>query len=137
MKDGVQDFIKTVGESGCYALCLAEAAAIYNRANRVDVGYAVTAISIGVSHDYIKPDMTVLDGAAFLKQMTGEKWTKEYKPADYKPVEGDYLIAEWFNKRTGFTHFTLAYPQKWDPLTASVTVKEGVIRSYRLYRENL
>jgi hypothetical protein len=51
--------------------------------------------------------MTVLDGAGFLEFVSGPKWTKEYKPAGYKPQPGDYLIAEWFNKRTSKTHFTL------------------------------
>jgi hypothetical protein len=88
----------------------------------------------GIGKGFIKPDMTVLDGAAFLKDLTGGKWTKDYKDAGYAPQKGDYLIAEWFNRRTGLTHFTLAYPVKWDGLKDSVTVKEGSIRSYRLYR---
>jgi hypothetical protein len=100
----------------------------------LEAGNATSTIADGVRKGYIKPDMTVLDGAAFLKQMTGRKWTKEYKPAGYTPVAGDFLIAEWYNKRTGFTHFTVIYPESFDPLAASVTVKEGAIRSYRLYR---
>jgi hypothetical protein len=43
-------------------------------------------------------------------------------------------VAEWYNKRTGKTHFTLEYPEKWNSLADSVTVREGAIRSYRPYR---
>jgi hypothetical protein len=96
---------------------------------------AVADIGNGISAGYIGQDMTVLDGAAFLRFLSCERWTKEYKYADYQPKKGDYLIAEWFNKRTGKTHFTLEYPEKWNSLSDSVTVKEGYIKSYRLYRE--
>ncbi|MDR0640081.1 MAG: hypothetical protein LBG27_14495, partial [Spirochaetaceae bacterium] len=76
----------------------------------------------------------VLDGAAFLKMLTGRNWTKEYADAGYKAKPGDWLVAEWYNNRTGKKHFTLEYPQKWNSLRDSVTVREGVIRSYRVYR---
>jgi hypothetical protein len=145
LNNGIQEFIRTIGDEGCYALCLCKAAEIFgNKIMGVFGGNsyawcaaeAVGRIEKGVECGYIKNDMTVLDGAAFLRQLTGtvKRWTKEYKPAGYKPAEGDYLIAEWFNRRTGKTHFTLEYPEKWNSLRDSVTVKEGSIRSYRLYR---
>jgi hypothetical protein len=138
LKNGVQDFIKTVGGEGCYALSLckiAEVAGGYGRSNRRGtISEAIDDIEDGIKNGHIARDMTVLDGAAFLRSLTLKDWTKEYKPAGYKPAEGDYLIAEWFNKRTGLTHFTLEYPEKWNSLKDSVTVKEGAIRSYRLYR---
>jgi hypothetical protein len=132
LKNGAQSFIKTIGDEGCYALCLckvAETGSSYN------VNFnAVRAIEKGIKEGSIKEDMAVLDGAAFLKLTTLQAWTKEYKDADYAPQKGDCLVAEWFNKRTGLTHFTLEYPVKRDGLKDSVTVKEGAIRSYRLYR---
>jgi hypothetical protein len=135
MKEGIQDFIKAIGDEGCYALTLCKIAEIAEPLSGYPDGVEpVTNIRLAVEAEYIAPDMTVLDGAAFLRDMTGRKWTKEYKPAGYKPVKGDYLIAEWFNRRTGLTHFTLEYPVKWNSLSDSVTVKEGAIRSYRLYK---
>jgi hypothetical protein len=133
LRNGMQSFIKTIGEEGCYALALCKVAEAYS-GRESSGGGAVNAVGDGVHRGWLKEDMTVLDGAAFLKDLTGVKWTKEYKDASYKPVAGDYLIAEWYNKRTGLTHFTLEYPVKWDGLKDSVTVKEGAIRSYRLYR---
>jgi hypothetical protein len=133
INEGAQDFIRTVGEEGCYALTLCKIAEVEGYLN-IPVYKTLKAIVKGVSEGCIKEDMTVLDGAMFLRHITGESWTKEYKDAGYKPVKGDYLIAEWFNKRTGKTHFTLEYPVKWNSLKDSVTVREGVIRSYRLYR---
>jgi hypothetical protein len=137
INEGVQDFIRTVGEEGCYALTLCKIAEINTRRPlECNVGTAVMAIrQDGTEPGCIKPDMTVLDGAAFLQRLTLKTWTKEYKDAGYKPVEGDFLVAEWFNKRTGKTHFTLEYPVKWNSLLNSVTVKEGAIRSYRVYRK--
>jgi hypothetical protein len=137
LDNGVQSFIKTVGDEGCYALTLCKVAEIELKYFS-DAGTVVRdIITSGVETGYIKNDMTVLDGEGFLKKITrGVKWTKEYKEAGYAPQKGDYLIAEWFNKRTGLTHFTLEYPVKWDGLKDSVTVREGSIRSYRLYRES-
>jgi hypothetical protein len=135
MKEGVQDFIKAVGGEGCYALTLCRIAEIAEPLCGYPNGVEpVTNIDLAIESGCIKSDMTVLDGAGFLRDITGKRWTKEYKPSDYKPVEGDYLIAEWFNKRTGKTHFTLEYPKKWNSLSDSVTVREGAVRSYRLYR---
>jgi hypothetical protein len=133
LKEGVQDFIRTIGGEGCYALCLCKAAELAGGV-KGGAGNSVSDIEAGVNAGYIAKDMTVLDGATFLRLITSRKWTKEYKPADYKPRPGDCLIAEWFNKRTGLTHFTLEYPEKWNSLRDSVIVKEGAIRSYRLYR---
>jgi hypothetical protein len=126
--------IATIGATGCYALTLCQAAAL-SCGMQWSMGESVSDIGIGIQRGRIKNDMTVLDGATFISDLTGKHWTKEYKDAGYKPKEGDYLIAEWFNKRTGNTHFTLEYPEKWNSLSDSVTVKEGYIKSYRLYRE--
>jgi hypothetical protein len=131
LDEGIQDFIKKVGDEGCYALCLCKIAELHIRHS----GIAVARIEAGVESGFIAGDMTVLDGAGFLGYMTAQKWTKEYKEAGYKPAAGDYLVAEWFNHRTKLTHFTVEYPVKWNSLKNSVTVKEGSIRSYRLYRE--
>ena len=133
IKDGVQDFFAAVGAEGCYALTLCKIAELATRAEG-NTGAAFLGIERGVKAGYIKPDMTVLDGAAFLKLLTGKEWTKEWKDAGYVPKEGDWLAAEWFNGKTGKTHFTLEYPVKWNSLGDSVTVKEGAIRSYRVYR---
>jgi hypothetical protein len=130
---GVQDFIAKVGAEGCYALTLCKIADI-TEADEWTIGPLLSIIRQNILKGTIASDMTVLDGAAFLSNLTERRWAKEYKPAGYKPRPGDYLIAEWFNKRTGKTHFTLEYPEKWNSLENSVTVKEGAIRSYRLYR---
>jgi hypothetical protein len=133
LDNGVQSFIKTIGEEGCYALTLCKIVEMQS-SGRFDIANVLPAIEKGVKSGCLKEDMTVLDGAAFLKLLTLNAWTKDYKDAGYIPQKGDYLVAEWFNRRTGLTHFTLEYPVKWDGLKASVTVKEGAIRSYRLYR---
>jgi hypothetical protein len=134
MKEGIQDFIKTIGDEGCYALTLCRVAEMFWTKETGARGEAVSNIEYGVLSGYIAGDMTVLDGAAFLGILTFREWNKEYKDSGYKPRKDDYLIAEWYNKRTGKTHFTLEYPEKWNSLSNSVTVNEGAIRSYRRYR---
>jgi hypothetical protein len=135
LENGAQSFIKAIGDGGCYALCLCTAADLEAEfTDEFPAGTTVNLIKAGVKKGFLKDDMTVMDGAAFLQLISGRKWTKEYKDAGYVPQKGDYLVAEWFNRRTGLTHFTLEYPVKWDGLKDSVTVKEGKIRSYRLYR---
>jgi hypothetical protein len=133
LKQGIQDFISSVGAEGCYALTLCRVAELAENTDNF-AGDAVNSIANCVKTGQLAPDMTVLDGAAFLRHITLRRWTKEYRDAGYKPKIGDYLVAEWYNKRTGKTHFTLEYPEKWNSLENSVTVKEGFIRSYRLYR---
>jgi hypothetical protein len=135
LKQGVQDEIATIGEAGCYALTLCRIMGLVKFDELgFDMADAVGFINTAISNGFIGKDMTVLDGALFLSGRMQTKWTKEYKDPDYQPKKGDYLIAEWFNKRTGKTHFTLEYPEKWNSLSDSVTVKEGYIKSYRLYR---
>jgi hypothetical protein len=129
IEEGAQDFIKTVGEEGCYALTLCKIAEISS------IGFDVLeAIEYGIRKGYIADDMTVKDGAALLTDITKRKWTVEWQPARHQSKEGDFLVAEWYNKGTRLTHFTLEYPEKWNSLKNSVTVKEGAIRSYRVYR---
>jgi hypothetical protein len=133
LKQGVQDMISTIGAFGCYALTLCRVAELAGGV-KTNIGTAADDIERAIAAGCIKEDMTVLDGAAFLRRLTLMDWRKDYQPAGYKPREGDYLVAEWYNKRTGKTHFTLEYPEKWNSLADSVTVKEGAIRSYRVYR---
>jgi hypothetical protein len=133
LKQGVQDRISVIGAYGCYALTLCRVAELAGGVNK-DIGSAAGDIERAIISGCIKEDMTVLDGAGFLRQLTLLDWRKDYQPAGYKPAKDDYLVAEWYNKRTGKTHFTLEYPEKWNSLENSVTVKEGAIRSYRVYR---
>jgi hypothetical protein len=133
LEQGVQDRIKAIGDSGCYALALCKIAELWKRLGFIE-GSAINFIECGVNAGYISPDMTILDGAAFLGGLTQTDWTETYESADYIPRKGEYAVAEWFNPRTGSTHFTLEYPKKWNSLENSVTVKEGHIRSYRIYR---
>jgi hypothetical protein len=133
LESGVQDKIKAIGDSGCYALCLVKIGEIHSGCES-SMEFAVGDIEQAVNEGCIGADMTVLEGAEFLGLLTFGGWTETYESADYTPQAGDYAVAEWFNPRTGDTHFTLEYPEKWNSLENSVTVKEGRIRSYRIYR---
>jgi hypothetical protein len=133
IETGVQDRIKTIGTDGCYALCLCKIAETALGLRRT-AGQTVDLILDGVCAGFFSSDMTVRDGEGFLQYATNVKWSLERteSPPAANPLL--FVIAEWFNKRTGFTHFTLREPILFDPLQNSVTVKEGYIRSYRVYR---
>jgi len=50
---------------------------------------------------------------------------------------GNFVIARWFNPRTNFRHFVVGdlRPVEWDPIqSGSVTVREGVVDSLRIFK---
>jgi hypothetical protein len=133
LEKGVQDIIKNIGTDGCYALCLVKIAGLFEKTDYT-AGQAADLIIGGAEMGFIGGDMTVRNGAGFLQYITGNRWAmrrSSVAPAQNAPLSA--TVAEWFNPRTGLTHFTLISPAAFDPLADSVTVKEGAVRSYRVY----
>ena len=95
----------------------------------IDLIWAIrTCRSRGLIDDefYVKDD-----GTRVLKLLTdGQKWSRKDVAKLGKVGDNDYTEAEWFNPRTGFTHFRRRYV---DTLRDSVTVKEGYVKQYRIY----
>jgi len=58
-----------------------------------------------------------------------------YSP-DHATPDGMYAIGEFYNDRTKFTHFVAIGKDKkatYDPILNSVTYREGVLKSIRLF----
>jgi hypothetical protein len=129
---GVQDAIKSVGEYGCYALVLVRIAGLSQRTDYT-AGQALDLIFNGISSGLIASDLTVRDGVSFLESVTNVKWAMRRSSVAPSQSPSSYVVDEWYNPRTGLTHFTLASPVAFDPLADSITETEGAARSYRVY----
>jgi hypothetical protein len=129
---GIQDDIidPVVHKYGCYAICLIKLAELdIIKRSQKDPRWTGDSIVDMIQRGKLwisSKDCTVLDAGGFLSYLTGAGWTKEWGPRD---AEGPTTIREWYNPRTNYNHFNLC---DWDPLRASVTVKEGYIRSTRI-----
>lgn len=130
--EGLQSRLKIIGEEGCHFLSLCYIANSYlarHGFSGIDIDDTYTrAISLGV----MKSDCYVTDGERFLNAFTGAQWKREVltkKPAD--SLEFRYIEEVWYNKRTGFRHYKMS---THDTLSSSVTVKEGVIEKWYVWR---
>lgn len=96
-------------------------------------------ISGDVNHDGDfddKDELLILDKDALL-YLAGIplKYIGSFPP-DYEIKDNIYLIGEFYNKRTNFTHFVVIGKDKkriYDPIPDSVTYKEGVLKSIRIF----
>jgi hypothetical protein len=80
---------------------------------------------------YIDKECTVLNPSGIALLLSNEKYEVTKVKTLPKLNDGDWYVERWHNKSTGFNHFKLP---DCDTLESSVTVKEGSIVSYRLFR---
>lgn len=128
----LQKFCLEIGNYGCYLI------SIYKAILKSSSDDCILA-RIANDYDYFKKnniignDCEILQPALICKRyginVTVEK-TKNW------PSNALFVIGKWYNKRTGYSHFTLMKGPRdveYDPLGDSVTVKEGDIESYRAF----
>lgn len=111
----------------CHFLCLCSIIHEY-RGRPVDIlGLASHALAEG----WLREDYYVRDALAILYYATKKRWSV-YKTTENpgNARDSQYTELEWYNSRTGYTHFTRRYV---DTLQNSVTVAEGKVKSYRIY----
>lgn len=137
MIEGVQSFMRSAGDTACYALCIVRIAELDT--NR-DID-PVRAMIKGIKDEYISFDWEDMSNgwnffirqpARFLKMMTGKQWDVRHDTADYRGFLGEYVVQRWERQTTDgiFSHFRL--PQ-WDPLISSNTVRYGQLVSTRVF----
>lgn len=126
--DGIQSLLQDCGESGCHFLCLCS---IVEEATDHPIDL-INAIHLMLSNKWMRPDFYVLDALAFLEYYTGNKWERRevYKLENVE--NNEYTEVVYYNPRTNQTHFTRRY---LDPLDVSITVIEGQIFKYYIYKE--
>lgn len=120
----VQELYKSLGENGCYLLCLYDVASEYIRGLRfpdyIDLHYFITK-------GWLESDMFVNDSEAILEHLTGVAWNVEKR---YFPLEDNkkhYVIKCYCYNR--FTHFCR---DTFDSLDKSNCKENGVCNSLRV-----
>ena len=122
MRKGIESVYKEIGSEGCYFFCLLHICG-------VSENFILRWYDKLIEKGLMTTDCYIKDAPGIIKAITGEtvKFSKtETRPED---KENRYIINEWYNPRTKYTHFAM---DNFDPLTSSVTEKEGYIRSYRV-----
>lgn len=113
MRDGMQNMMYSLGQSGCYALCLIDVAEEYN-GKEIDI---VKAICEAISRGYIEyhwenwgdpNNFFVHQPALFLEMLTKKKWIVKHDLACREKKENnEYIIRRYEFVQTGRTqgHF--------------------------------
>lgn len=129
--NGLQDVLKRIGTDGCYFMSFV--AGMNN--GEVDLNDLVGYYYSLRDKNLIDKNCTVLDNKEF-----GKYFGYKYSYCPYSEninidiTKADIVIAEYFNPRTNYTHFVLQINCKnYDSLEDSKTVKEGYIKSLRLF----
>lgn len=125
--EGIQTVLRKCGESGCLFL------SILSIAEEVaGVSFdLINTIHICLQKRWITNDFECLDSLAILNYLTGKTWIRREVTRLTRDVAyNEYTIANYFNPRTGIIH---RRRRGYDTLKASVTVREGYIKSYYVY----
>jgi hypothetical protein len=121
MTQGIQKTLESIGKYGCGFLSVChqlgvgdiETLLYYNICKRQGIINAECYVNDwGKLATFIDPD--------------GKKYRVE--KSNLKDIKAAFYLEYWYNPRTRLHHFKL---RDWDPLGESVTVKEGMIESYR------
>lgn len=73
-------------------------------------------------------DCYIQDPVKILKYLTGDNYKVER--VEKLPLHYDFAVYHYYNSATGLGHFVLP---DWDPLGDSITRRNGVIDSYRVF----
>ena len=131
MIEGIQTFLKSAGESACYALCIIELAE-----RETKVQYSIVDVLLkGIERGYIEYEVNgtnnfyVKDPAAFLSMLTNQRWTVKKTTASYVPAKEELVVQQY--SLDNLSHFCLA---EWDSLNPSPVRKKGRLMGYRIFR---
>lgn len=120
---GIQDKLKLLGENGCYILAILS-------------GFGCSSLDemLMVTDKLIQKDLLSPTYEVSNNKKLAEELGLTYTYSTTKPENCLFYIKEYYNQRTGYTHFVLCMNDKnYDTLSASTTVKEGIVRSYRVF----
>lgn len=126
--EGIQTLLKTCGDEGCLFLSILSIAEDVEESH-IDL---VDAIHLCLRKKWIAPDFECLDSPAILNHFTsGKIWSRREVPELLAPVrDNEYTVANYYNPNTEITH---RRRRPYDTLKASVTVRDGYIKSYYIY----
>lgn len=126
---GIQSLLQGLHfNESCHFLCLCSIAEEVNGAPIDFIG----VIKLASVHNLIRKDFYVNDACALLSVMTGKTWVQGTASELPETIAAnEYTEEVYYNPRTKFTHFKR---RGYDTLDSSITVKEGYIKEYRIYR---
>ena len=131
----VSEAAKQIYDYGCYFMSLLYVRKVpYTELTSLDelLKYYIIFVSKG----WMDFDCYVKDPCAILRYLTGKSYTV-VKDAVLDP-KASIIIGLWHNPATNFHHFVVMDSNNnvtYDPLGDSITVADGVIKSYRLFYE--
>lgn len=131
----VSEVAKRIYDYGCYFLSLLYVRKIsYSEITSLDelLMYYDTFIACG----WMDPDCYVKDPCAILGFLTGKKYI--VKKSEVLDPNANIIIGRWHNPTTKHSHFVVMDSNNnvvWDPLGNSITVRDGLVESYRLFYE--
>jgi hypothetical protein len=134
----IQRKFLTLGQSGCYYLCLWKIAELADRAMYHD---PIVLFDRGLDHGYLLEDCFVQDPPGVLWLATGRRWRVRKEGPDYQERPGEYVVIRYERKvpMKTLAHFVLKIGSSdtdiWDPLGESETVKYGYVASKRILWE--
>ena len=134
MQAGIQRLFSTIGDYGCFALCIVEAGQ-----PGCPPRTAIDMIIRGQLLKYLDAEISVLKQELFMELCAGGQWNYEKKPAFYVPAKDETCIEQWAytNPKSGYhEHFALRRPDGtlFDTLGNSETLKQGKCISKRIFR---
>ena len=121
----LQTWLKNFAEESCLADCYY----YISRNGNIRKDDFLKWLSIGIERGDILDDGYVKNANNIMK---GLVYISKVNNTD-RPQ-----IARFYNPRTGYSHFVIAKPDGeviWDPLTDSITVKEGFIKDWRIVEQ--
>lgn len=126
MTNNIQKKLKTIGSEGCYFLCILQACNVPDE--RI-----ISIYDYCVKNKWMLEDCYIENPDAIVKFLL-KKAVFCYK-SDKVETDALFCIARYYNDRTKYSHFVLVTDDGiWDPLGTSVTVTEGHIADYRIFR---
>lgn len=139
----IESFCKSLGNYGCYVFCLIDIAE-KSTGKTFDV---LSVIKQGIDRGLISFDyddysssnnFTVNDPTSFLNMLTGRKWSKTWQNSSYVFKDEDWPVAAWHKDGNNYVDGTPIYHfarPGYNSLQRSVSVEQGRIDSYRIFRE--
>lgn len=131
----VQKDFENIGAEGCYFLSIIKAAENIKNAYLDPYATYLKAIAL----HYLDEDCYVIDPAALLGMLAGDKYSVTKEPREYTPKDGEIEILRFERVDTTKTwaHFVLGDGKgavAYDPYGASLTVRSGALVSKRIFR---
>lgn len=125
---GLQNKLKKIGEEGCHFLFLMS---IIERETKQNVDI-ITFYDTCLSKGWIREDLFVNDALVILEHFTKTGWYRYESDSYTVPVvPGTYVEEVWYNPRTKYSHFR---DVSFDTYKNSITVKEGTLTKYYIYK---